>query len=180
MRVRQIHQVKPAGELHPAELDQIDREQGRKDAKAEGADQSVAKRGLTLLFRQPKDHHRDNEGVVGAEQPFEGDEERDGDEVGRREHGHSVCLTPSLKRGSCLKGRPATLTRTVSMPILDSAQLSGRTGWRSSTTFTSSASRRGCSACIRRRSESTNALASCSRAARLAACAFIRKTNWSA
>ena len=52
------------------------------DAERERADQAVAQRLFLIRPRQPEDHHRQHERVVGAQQPFEEDQQADGDEVG--------------------------------------------------------------------------------------------------
>ena len=64
-------QIPGADDLHPGELDQIDREQRREAAEQEGAEDAVSQ-GLFLLgLRQAEHQHGQHHRVVGAEQPFE-------------------------------------------------------------------------------------------------------------
>ena len=44
-------------------------------------------RRFMVALGQAEDHHGDDQRVVGAEQTFERDEQGDGDEVGRLNHG---------------------------------------------------------------------------------------------
>ena len=93
---REIQQVAGAGELHPAEPDQVRGEKRRDGAKRERADDAVAQRLLLILLRQPQHQHGQHHRVVGAEKPLEHDEERDRDEIRRlnireeRNEGHAL------------------------------------------------------------------------------------------
>ena len=42
------------------------------------AEKAVAQRQFLLATGQPEDHHRDDERIVGAQQPFQDDEQADG------------------------------------------------------------------------------------------------------
>ena len=79
--VRQIQQVQRAEQLHDRQLDQVDREQDGNDAERERADDAVAERLRCWSTRQPEHEHREHERVVGAEQPFEHDEQTNRQEV---------------------------------------------------------------------------------------------------
>ena len=79
----QVQQVAGADQLHPADRDQVDREQRREDAEDEGADDAVAQRLALLAARQAEHQDRQHQRVVGAEQPFEEHEQGDGDEISR-------------------------------------------------------------------------------------------------
>ena len=68
-----------------AQLDQVRRKHRRDDAEDEGADDAVAQRLPLLLLGQAQHEDGQHHGVVGAEQAFEHDEQRDGDEIGRDE-----------------------------------------------------------------------------------------------
>ena len=77
----------PPSELHQRQLDHVRRQEDRHAAEQEGADNAVAERLLLLVARQAEHQDREDHRVVGAQKPFEQDEEGDGDEVGRREPG---------------------------------------------------------------------------------------------
>ena len=83
--VDEIQQIARADQLHPAQPDQVDRQQRRDRAEREGADDAVAQRLLLLRLGQAEHQHGQDHRVVGAQQPFERHEQRDGDEVGRRD-----------------------------------------------------------------------------------------------
>jgi len=83
VRVGQVQQVETADQLHPRQLNQVDRQERRDDAHGESADQPVAQRLLVLAARQPQDHDGHDEGVIRAQQTFERDEQTDGDEIRR-------------------------------------------------------------------------------------------------
>ena len=72
VRVRQIEQVKAARDFHPTDSNKVDGEQRRGEPEDERADEAVFQRRLVLLLRQPEHHHRDDERVIGAEKPLEG------------------------------------------------------------------------------------------------------------
>ena len=82
MGVREIEEVQSACQLHPRHADEIDREEGCDDTEDETAKESVAKRLLVLVPRKTQHHNRHDESVVGAQQPFEGDESADCYEIG--------------------------------------------------------------------------------------------------
>ena len=116
--LRQVHQIEPTEELDPADLDQIRRERGRDDAEGEGADQPIAQRFVLIWPRQPEDHDRQDERVVGAQQALDHNEKRNGNEI--RELDVHLALRP--------------LTRCVSMPMFDgpsrgSLARVGSAGW---------------------------------------------------
>ena len=71
---REIQQVQRAKQLDDRDLDQVHREDYGGDAKGERADDAVAERLPLVGSRQPEDEHRQDERVIGAEQPFENDE----------------------------------------------------------------------------------------------------------
>ena len=48
------------------------------DSERERPEKAVAQRELLLLARQPEDHDRDDQRIVGAEQPFQHDKQSDG------------------------------------------------------------------------------------------------------
>ena len=58
----------------------------REGAEREGAEDAVAQRLFLLLLGQAEDEDGEHHRVVGAQQPFERDQQADGDEVGRREN----------------------------------------------------------------------------------------------
>ena len=83
MLVDQVEQVGRAGQLHPRQLNEVDRQQRGERPEAERAEDAVAQRFLLLLARQPEHQHRQHHGVVGTEQALQRHQQRDGDEVGR-------------------------------------------------------------------------------------------------
>ena len=81
MVVRQPHQVNGADEHHEIDSDEIGRQQDGEDAEDERADDAVVERLFLLAFRKPEDEDGEDHGVVGAQQSFERDEQRDGYEI---------------------------------------------------------------------------------------------------
>jgi hypothetical protein len=79
--LRQVQQIQSPEELDPADLNQIRREHRRDDAKGEGADQPIAQRFVLIWPRQPEDHDRHDERVVGAQETLDHDEKRNGNEI---------------------------------------------------------------------------------------------------
>ena len=61
-------------------------------AEDEGAEDAVAQRLPLLALRQAEHEHGQHHRVVGAEQPFERDEQGDGDEIRRLRQ--AVGITP--------------------------------------------------------------------------------------
>src|SRR5262249_21198605 len=108
MSIGQIQEISSAEELHPADLDQIDGQQGGNSSKDEGTEDAVAQGFLLLRIRQAEDEHGQHHRVVRAEEPFERDEQRDGGKVRRLEHRPRILLPK--------------LTRVVSSRILGSLQ----------------------------------------------------------
>jgi hypothetical protein len=86
VRVREIQEVESSEEFHPDHPHQVHRQQRGDDAERKCANEAVVERGAMLALGQAEHHHRNDEGVVGAEQSFESDEKSDGDEVGRLNH----------------------------------------------------------------------------------------------
>ena len=82
----QIHQIEAADELHPRDADEIGGEQGGENPEGEPADQAIAERLLVIGPGQPEHHDGHHQRVVGAEEPFEEDEDADGSEVLKFEH----------------------------------------------------------------------------------------------
>ena len=82
----EIEQIGGADQLHPAERDQLDREQRREDAERERADDAVAQRLLLLCARQAEDQDGQHQRVVGAEQALEQHEQRRSSGNPKREH----------------------------------------------------------------------------------------------
>ena len=90
MPVDQIEQITGAGELHPAELNEIDGQQRRHGTERKGAADPVSQRFALLRLGKAEHENREHHRVVGAQQSFEGDQERDGEKVGRLNQ--SPCL----------------------------------------------------------------------------------------
>ena len=90
MRIGEIQEIQATQKFHPAELDEVNGENGRDDAEPEGADQSVVQRPLLAGLRQAEHHHRNDKRVVRAQETFERNQERNGDKIGglkERKHG---------------------------------------------------------------------------------------------
>ena len=90
MTVGEMQKVDGPHQLHPSKLDEVDREERCNGSKRERADNTVSKRLALLDFRKSEDQNRQHHRVVGAQQSFEGDQERDGEKVGRLNQ--SPCL----------------------------------------------------------------------------------------
>jgi hypothetical protein len=81
--VRQSEQVGGADQHHELQLNEIDREHDRRDPEGERPNDAISK-GLALLaLGKPQNEHSQNHGVVRAEQPFQRNEQPDGDEIRR-------------------------------------------------------------------------------------------------
>ncbi len=93
MLPREIEEIKGADELDPGDLEQVHGEQRREDAERERAGNAVAERLALLLARQPEHEDRQDERVVGAEEPLEHDEQADRQEI-REMDVHSGCRAP--------------------------------------------------------------------------------------
>jgi hypothetical protein len=90
MGIGEIQQIQAAEQFYPSKLDEVHGEDRRHDPENEGTDQTVLQRLIVAILRQPEDHHRDHERVVGAQQAFERDQQTNGDKIGglnRRQHG---------------------------------------------------------------------------------------------
>ena len=78
----EVQQVRGAGELHPAQADEVSRQQRRNGSERERPDDAVLQRVALIFLGQPEHEHREDHGVVSAQQPLVRDEQADGDEVG--------------------------------------------------------------------------------------------------
>src|SRR5207247_5477486 len=153
MTIDQIQEIPRAEQLHPSEADEVRGEDRRQRPERERAEDPVSKRFALMRFGQPQHEHGQHHCVVGAQQPFERDEQRDSDQIGDLRHVLGQNTTAEVD----------TL-RIKSYTWIDASR------WVSTTTFFSSAWRRGCSGCIRRHYASTNVWAWCSLRERSAAC----------
>ena len=66
MRVGQIQQIRRAGELYPAQLDEVDGQQGCNGSEEEGAEDAVLKGFLLLVLRQSEDENGQNQRIVST------------------------------------------------------------------------------------------------------------------
>jgi hypothetical protein len=82
VRVGEIQQIQAAEQLHPRELNQIDREEGCQKTEREAAQKPVPQRLLVSRAWKTKNHDGHDQCVVGTEQAFKGDEQTNGDEIG--------------------------------------------------------------------------------------------------
>ena len=73
----QLQQVDAAEDLELPVIEDLRRQQDGDEPEDEGPDDPVPEGPLLLLLRQVADHHGQHQGVVGAEQPLEDDEEED-------------------------------------------------------------------------------------------------------
>jgi len=105
--IRQPHQIERTQQLHQRQLDHVRREEDRDPSKQERSDDPVAERLLLLMARKSEHQDREDHRVVGAQKPFEKNEEADRDEVGRRKPG---------PRHTEAAGRPAASGRA--QPLL--------------------------------------------------------------
>ena len=78
---RQPQQVRRANQHHELNLDEIDSQQDRDDAKAERADDAVLQRFALLPFGKAENENCQHHRVVRAEETFERDQQGDGDEI---------------------------------------------------------------------------------------------------
>jgi hypothetical protein len=83
VRVGEIQKVEAAEQADPTHLNERRCQQRGDDAKREAADQAVPQRSAVLRLWQPQHHDRHHQRVVGAEQPFQRHEQRDGNEISR-------------------------------------------------------------------------------------------------
>ena len=89
--VGEVHEIEPAQQLDPADLDQVRRQKRRHDAERERPDQPIFECLFLIGASQAQDHHRQHQGVVGAQQSFEDDEETNGDEIfGLKNHSADI------------------------------------------------------------------------------------------
>jgi hypothetical protein len=66
MRIREVQQVSRTRKLHPAQLDKVDGQQGRKRAEEEGAQDAIPQRFFLLMFRKPEHENGQNQGVIST------------------------------------------------------------------------------------------------------------------
>ena len=86
MPVDEVQKIPRPEQLHPGKADQKGREQRGDRAEAEGAENAVSQRISLFALRQAEHEHREHHRVVGAQQPLQRHQERDGQKISRLNH----------------------------------------------------------------------------------------------
>ena len=94
---RQIQQIPRPHQLHPAVINEVGRDQRGDDPEHECAKNSVAQRLTLLVPGQPEHENCEYQRVVGTQQPFEQDQQRDGQEI-REMNVHSAAVGVDTER----------------------------------------------------------------------------------
>jgi hypothetical protein len=81
MVVRQPQEIDGADQHHEIDSDEVRGEQDGNHPEHERSDDAVLKSLFLLVLGEPEDEDGEHHRVVSAQQAFEGDEQRDGDEI---------------------------------------------------------------------------------------------------